>query len=372
MSDAIGASWLPALAPTRVLRGQSQVMTTRAVGDPALVTLGSFVATVMQAQLGTAWTALDSRAALPIAGAVDGTRSGLNVVRRVYYHNPRKGNFVADDLPGLFVYRFEAPEKAERFAQDAHRRQGAIGLLWLASPAPSVEIQRTERDPFNNVVSGSLHHALTFKRHPSWTIAEDDAAPEGMKTSFATSTSPVTVTVFNGSLAGATMRPPRSASITTAAAPGAYSTDPIWFAGVDEFGKTFRDSVVLSADGGETAPTVQRFARYTEVTLPAMLLATGAITLGYWDSYEKPAGSLVQRACGFSSMVLREVRRQPFEVLPDKGVAAIPMVGVEAILDVGEDEYWDPDVHARTPYDVEAHVRRTDVDIDFTSLEIDG
>jgi len=365
MSEAIGLSWLPAIAPTR---NADKSIATRAPGDNALVPLGSYVATVMQAQLGAAWTVLDSTAAVTLSGTIDGTRDGANVVRRVYYHNPRKGTFIGADLPGLFVYRFDAPEKNQRVAQDAHRRQGTIGLLWIPNEAPTGDIRTDEWTTFKNSVSGSLHNALTWKRHPAWTVTADDAIPAGLKASTATSTAAVVLTSFTGPTLPAT--PKRSFSITTTAAAGAYNiTDPILVTGTDERG-TFTVKLYLTdADGGETVATVLRFTAITRVELPAQLLTTGTYTLGWWENYEKTQGSLVMRACAFSRMDLREIRDVAFEIKRE-GLPSIPVTGVEAIVDTAEDPFWDPDFRAQTPYVIEAHVRRTD-GTDFTDLEID-
>lgn len=369
MSEAIGLSWLPAAVPTRYTVGdRTSAIQTRAPGDSALVPLGSYVATVMQAQLGAAWTALDSNASVVLPGTIDGARNGANIVRRVYYHNPRKGTFIGADLPGLFVYRFDAPAKGQRVAQDAHRRQGAIGLLWIPGEPPTGDIGIDEWSTFKNSVSGSLHNAMTWKRHPSWTIAADDAIPAGLMPSAATSTSAVVLTSFTGP--ALTASPKRAFSITTTAAPGAYNiADPILVTGKDERG-TFTVKLYLTdTDGGETVATVLRFADITKVELPAQLLATGAYTLGWWENYEKTQGSLVIRACAFSRMELREVRDVSFD-LKRTGLENITVTGVEAIVDTAEDAFWDPDFRAQTPYAIEAHVQRTD-GIDFTDLEID-
>lgn len=372
MAEALGLSWLPAVAPTRDTVGDKKgVMITRAPGDPALVQLGSYVATVMQAQLNAAWTVIDTASTIARPGAIDGVRNGLGVVRRVYYHDPRKGVFIADDLPGLFVYRAKQNLKTSRPAQDAHRLSRQIGLMWLPGPPPSDEKESTERVSFRQAVSASIHNALTWKRHPSWTVAADDAIPAGLKTSFATSPSPLVITSFDG--AKLTVAPQRSASITTTVAPGAYdTTKPIVWTGIDER----RDVIVqrtylTNANGGETVPTILRFTEITKVEIPEMLLSTGAMTLGWWSSYEKPQGSLVMRACAFSYMQMTDIRDVDFEIKRVGEQAPIPMSGIEVLVAVGEDSFWDPDFRAQTPYDVEAHVQRVD-GTDFTSLEIEG
>lgn len=367
MTEALGRAWLPAVVPTR---NADRSIATRAPGDPALPLLGSYIATVMQAQLNDAWTTLDSRADISLPSMVDDTRAGVGVVRRVYYHNPRKGVFVGADLPGLFVYRYDNPVKMTRPAQDAHRRNGQIGLLWIPGEGPSKDIERNEWDTFRNSVSASMHNALTYKRHPAWTAPDDDAIPAGLKTTASTSTSAIIITSFNGS--NLTVNPKRSASITTSATTGAFNTnEPIIWTGEDEVGSFTERTYLTNANGGETIPTVMRFKKITRVELPAMLLATGSYTLGWWDSYEKAQGSLIQRVCGFITMSLRDIRDVSFDITregPDKELGPLKVTGVEAVLDVGEDQFWDPDFRARTPYVVEAHVRRPDGE-DFTALE---
>lgn len=369
MAEAIGLSWLPAAVPTRYAVGdRTSAIETRAPGDPALVPLASYVATVMQAQLGDAWTVLDSRAEVAIAGGVDGDRDGANIVREAYYFDPRKGTFIEANLPGLFVYRFNQAAKNQRVAQDAHRRQGTIGILWIPGEPPTGDIDAGEWHTFRNSVSGSLHNALTWKRHPSWTVTADDAVPAGLKASTATSTSAVVLTSFTGPLLAPV--PKRAFSITTTAAPGAYNiADPIIVTGTDERGSFSVKLYLTSADGGETVATVLRFTAITKVELPAQLLTTGSYTLGWWANYEKTQGSLVMRACAFSRMELREVRDVSFE-LRRPGLDNITVTGVEAIVDTAEDAFWDPDFRAQTPYVIEAHVRRPD-GIDLTDLEID-
>lgn len=372
MAEALGLSWLPAAVPTRGTVGdQKGVMQTRAPGDPALVPLGSYIAIVMQTQLNDAWNVIDTASTITKPGTIDGTRDGVGIVRRVYYHDPRKGVFIADHLPGLFLYQPKQNLKANRPAQDAHRLTRQLGVMWIPPPSPSEEKDSTERASFRQAVRASLHNAFTWKRHPAWTVAADDAIPEGLHTSLGTSTSPTTLTSFDGSQL--TVDPQRSAMITTTPALGAYNTnEPIVWTGIDERRDTVIQRVYLTnPDGGEALPTVLRFKRIVQVDIPAMLLTTGAIQLGWWDSYEKAQGSLVMRACGFSYMQITDLRDVDFEIRRTGDQTPIPVSGVEALISVGEDSFWDPDFRAQRPYDIEAHVQHVD-GTDFTSLEIEG
>lgn len=367
MSDALGAAWLPALVPSTTVQGNTRIITTRAPGDPALVTLGSFLATVMQDQLNAAWAVLDTASTPTRPDTVDGTRDGVGVVRGVHYHDPSEGAFLAANLPALFVYRHtKQPARYQRVAADAHRRIQPIVVTWVTAP---VEVERqATRQPFANAVNAVLHHALTWKRHPSWVTPADERDLDALKTSFATSTGAVTISTFNGVMAGQTMAPPRPICFTATAAVGAYSTNPIVVTGVDKNG-TFQDTASFAtANGGATVTTIFPFASPTSIALPAMLLTSGSLQIGYWDSPEKRGGSLVQRACGFSDMRLREIRFQPFNIARERGAEPVRLLGVEAVIDVSEDSYWDPDVHAQTPYTTEAHVQQPD-GTDFSSLE---
>ncbi len=372
MSDAIGAAWLPALVPTMATAGSTSIMSTRAPGDPALVTLGSYLATVMQDRLNDAWAILDTSSSVVLPGTIDGTRDGVGIVRRVFYHDPKYGDFVTPDLPALFVYRqTKTPTKYKRNAQDSHRRTQSIVATWVAPPTDLTR-QRGERDPFMNVVNGVVHHALTFKKDPSWTIAADDRDLDGLKTAFATSTSEATITSFNGALASTTMRAARPVAITNTAVAGAYATGDIVVTGTDSRGRALTATLAFTtANGGETIVTILRFATVTSIVFPAMLLGTGSMTVGYYDSPDKRGGSLVQRACQFAKMDLTDIRYQPFEIVRSKGEDPVKLLGLEAVIEVAEDQFWDPDVHATTPYTVEAHVQRTD-GTDYQSLELES
>lgn len=370
MSDAIGLSWLPAVEPATAMKGLTRVVTDRAPGDPALVTLGSYLATVMQSQLNDAWLKLHTSSAVTLTGSIDGTRDGVGVVRDVYFHDPSDGALVSANLPALFVYRgTKQPAQFKRIAADAHRRIQPISCTWVAAPV-DISRQRENIDPFVNSVNGSMHFALTWKRHPSWVIAADERDLDGLKTSFATSTSAQVITVFNGALADATMVSARPVAITVTAAAGAYSTGNITVEGTDKNGAALTVTMNLTtANGGETIVSILRFATVTRVTLPAMALTTGSITIGYYDSPDKRFGSLVQRACAFSDMRLLTARYLPFQVVREKELAPLTLLGLEATIEVHEDSIWDADVHAINPYTFEAHVQHAD-GTDFSELEI--
>lgn len=371
MSDYLGSAWLPALAPDRVTKGQTSVVDTRAAGDPALVQVGSFLATVMQNQLNAAWLVLDTASAVVRPNTIDGVRDGVGVVRGVYYRDPKKGVFASPELPCLFVYRHEAPKKYVRVAQNGHRRISTIAVMWVSAPTSETQ-DKGERAAFYNSVEASLFHALVYKRHPSWVIPADLRDLDGLRTAFATSTSAVTLSSFNGALASTTMVAARPVCLTNTAVTGAYSTGRIYVNGTDENDNVLRDWMELSTlDGGETITTILRFATVTSVEFPAMATTTGSMTLGYYDSPDVRRGSLIQRAAGFVRLELKELRTMPFEIVRPQQ-EPVPLLGVEAQIEIHEDSFLDPTIHAESPYDVEAHIQRDDGETDYTSLEIEG
>jgi hypothetical protein len=371
MSDYLGSAWLPALAPSTAMKGDTRVVTTRAPGDPALIQVGSFVATVMQTQLNDAWLVLDPASSVTRPGTIDGTRDGVGVVRAVFYRDPKKGVFATPDLPCLFVYRAEGPKRYLRVAQNGHRRISTLAVMWVTSPVDESR-EKTDRFPFHNSVESSIYHALVYRRHPSWVTPADQRDVDGLKTAFATSLTTQTITSFNGALAGTEMVAARPVCMTNTAAAGAYSTARIYVTGTDEADNELTDWMEFSTlNGGETITTILRFKTVTSVVLPAMAAITGSMTIGYWDSPDVPRGSLVQRAAGFQKMDLKELRTMPFEIVRPQQ-EPVPLLGVEAQVEVHEDAFLDPTIHAESPYDIEAHIQRSDGETNFTSLEIEG
>lgn len=353
------------------MKGDTRVVTTRATGDVALAQIGSYVATTMQAQLNTAWLVLDPASSVVRPGAIDGTRDGVGVVRGVFYRDPKKGVFATPDLPCLFVYRMETPKRYMRIAQNGHRRISTVAVMWVTSPVDESR-EKTERATFHNSVEASLHHALVYKRHPSWVMPADERDVDGLKTTFATSTSSVVLTAFNGALAGTEMVAARPVCMTNTAAAGAYSTERIKVIGTDENDLPLTDWMEFATlNGGETITTILRFKTVTRVEIPEMATTGGSMTLGYWDSPDVRRGSLVQRAAVFQKMDLKEVRTVPFEIVRPQQ-EPVPLIGVEAQIEVHEDAFLDPVVHAESPYDIEAHIQRSNGETDFTSLEIEG
>lgn len=353
MADSLGALSLPAAAPVVY----PPTDRTRAPGDPALVTLASFAATVLQADLGEAWTAL-SPGKPPIVDAVDGTRDGDTSARRCFFSDPRRGYFEPSDLPGLFVYR-AAQSTSQWLAADCQRLRSQIVVTWLAPPADA-DPQHRERDSFLHAIRSSLHVALSQRRHPAWVQDSDQADADALKTSFATSTSPVTITSFDGALAAELLRTGRPITITTAPALGAYNTtDPIPITGMLDSSLAHTEQVYLTeADGGETVTTIFPFVSPGSVALPEMLTTGGSIEVGYGAAPDIRKGSLLQRACAFREMWFRRAQTGPIQIERADGTRHA-FEAVEFFVDVSEDSTIDLAIRAFDPWDVEAHGTRS-------------
>jgi hypothetical protein len=353
MSDAVGLINLPVATPT-VYPPQERTLSP---GDPALVQLASFAATVLQADLGNAWATLSSGKP-EIAGGVDGTRDGDTSARRCFFSDPRKGYFEPADLPAIFVYR--APQSTSQWlVADVQRLRSQVVIAWVA-PAADADPQRRERDPFMHAVRSSLHVALTQRRHSSWVRDEDRADPSALKTSFATSTSPQTITSFNGALAAETLRTGRPITITTAASPSAYNTtDAIEVTGTLDSGLEHTENIYLTdPGGGETISTLFPFVTTESISIPEMLTADGAIEIGYGDSPDLRKGSLVQRACDVREMRFTRAQSTTIQVeMPDGERQRFE--ALEFFIDVAEDSAIDMDLRAHNPWDVEAHGTRS-------------
>lgn len=307
MSDAIGFLSLPVATPTIA----HPLERTLAPGDPALVHIASFAATALQSDCGAAWSAL-SPGKPNIIGAIDGTRTGTSAARRCFYENPRLGYFDPADLPALFVYR-GGETTQNKLTSDKDQNESTINIAWLP-PRADEDTQRRERDTFHHAISTSLRLAFRNGRHPAWVIDVDLADADGLRTSFATSTSIASVTTFNGALAGQTMVAARPISITAAAAPGAYSTNPIAITGTLDNGATLTDyAVPTNANGGWTINSVFPFASPVSVVFPAQVSTAGAWTIGYLNSPDVQFGSLVQRVVSMTK--LRPARSQYTQIV---------------------------------------------------------
>lgn len=116
---------------------------------------------------------------------------------------------------------------------------------------------------------------------------------DGIKTSFATSTSPVVLTSadWNGAavLAGGFLDLPRSVTMTFSNNAGQFTANPITITG-KRGGLEVTDTVTITANGNTTARPTQIFDQVTSISLPAMGGTGGTITIGVQDICA-PAGT---------------------------------------------------------------------------------
>lgn len=297
MTDRLGGLPLPAPVPVPPAPSPGPRAATSSAGDPALAVLGGFLATVLAADLATAWAAL---------------APGRPVVRRIFPFSVFKRRFIKEDLPSLFLYR-SGPGQTEPFTADYYRRTQTVLVQWVFPPA--LNENQIERDPFANALCGAVERAIYRGRHPAWVVPADRGTPEGLVLPIATSLGAVTLTgaLLTGLLAGQAVHAPRSVVVTTAPQMGAYTVNaPITIAGFDGR-RVLTDTVRLTApNGGEAVPSLRRFAQVTRIELPPMPSSNGRITIGYADSPEVALGSLVQRHAG----LLRLDITKPGDVKP--------------------------------------------------------
>lgn len=365
MSDAVGLLTFPVAAPT-VYPSTERTLTP---GDPALVQLASFAATVLQTDCGDAWAAL-SPGKPEIVASIDGTLDGDTAARKAFFDDPRQGFFEPSDLPALFVFR-AAQTTSKWMVADAQRLTTQVVIAWLFPPSEE-DRQRRERAPFMNAIRAAMQIALTNRRHPSWVADSDAADVDGIKTSFATSTGAAVITTFNGAMAADTLLTGRRITFKTAASVGAYNiADPIAVVGTLDNDLSHTEYVYLTdADGGETVKTIFPFTLPTSVSLPAMGTANGAIEIGYDEPPDIRKGSLIQRACGFREMRFTRSMNGTIQVeMPDG--SRRPFHGIEFFLDVSEDTSIDRSARTYEPWDIEAHGTSTHPSDDIFEILIE-
>lgn len=297
-----------------------------AIGDPMLVTLASFVASVLQAECGDAWSRFenfpDIRAAANVPDPVE-TFAGRNVVRSIFYANPRRVGtpFNPNDLPALFVYRLHAgvPASIETFAADVDRRTSTVVLEWVTLPSPPALFN--ERASFHNALSTALIPAIRESRHASWVLRADRAMTGAIHTLRTTSTSPTTLTPgptgLNGPSIGTRLTTPRPVQFTSLSNPATYSTSPIVVTGRDVKGRLLTDDTAFTdPNGGETIETVWRFIDVLSIAYPAMLTTGGSILASYGDSPYARRGSMLNDATDAIVRMLQPGEVQPLPI-PD-------------------------------------------------------
>ena len=128
-----------------------------------------------------------------------------------------------------------------------------------------------------------------FAATRSYSVAGALAVSNAILTSFATTTSPMAITVFTGTLAGSpgATNAGRTVSVTTASNAATYAVgagNAITVTGTDDTGNAITDTLALVATGGgETIVGVKGFATVTSIAIPAQLGTNGHFTFGVQD-----------------------------------------------------------------------------------------
>jgi hypothetical protein len=345
--DLWGGLKLPMAVP-QVGEAQNR---TRGIGDPALAVVGSFVATVLRAEVGEAagalWPGMPELAVDADMGA------GSPPVRRIYLFQPgQERPFVKEDLPAIFVFRYGGEKsKFEQFTSDTSRSDVPIMVWWVqARTDPERE---KYLDPFINAVGKAVMGAISFGYHRAWVLDSDRNKPGALVTiPGQTAAQVVSGTGINGALAGYTMAPSRSVYVQTRPVVGAYTPGAvITVNGIDGRGLPWSDTVTLTnPDGGENLLTAFRFQRLTSFSVPPMATNNGIIVCGYGPNPELASGSRFMRAAGISSFLQRhagEVRSLPFKTgdPPD----TVMLRAFEMSFECLEDFDPDPSLHSADP-----------------------
>ncbi len=360
--DSIGLLQLPT-APPPAAGGATLVDKPQAVGDPALVVLADYLATVLNTDCQAAWEALvpaTHRGVMRGPKGVEGVGRGT-VVREVFFMNPVPLNptgintrFINEaNLPALYVYRDFRSGRKEQYASDVNRRTSTIKVEWIA-PNTGDQIEMIVRAAFHNAIASALERAIRFGRHRSWIIANDDASPKAIATTTTQTTDWVlTEAQLNGPDATTTVYPARPVLITTLPQSVAtYSLSPIRVVGLDGKHRSWSDVITLESQlGGEGVNSVWRFEKVTRVEFPGMPVAGAPIHVGYHVSPDQREGSLVMRHAGFSRMQIL----QPGDLRPvptgqtgegKDGPVMGTAVGLEMSIQVEEDIIIDPLQHS--------------------------
>ncbi len=267
MSDTFGSLTLPV------------PVTPTPIGDPLLGIIGDFAAYAINQDFRTAWAALRPR--------ID--PDDTLPVRTIFTHPPEKVSMIEADLPALFVWRQAG--RFERKGEDLLEDASEIQLLWVLPTehpehgASEVWLQT------GNAVGKILSRWFWECKIPGWAVAGDPdtlandivADVDAIKTSIATSTSPVTYTgaQLDGIIGTSNMTPRRGPTATLAASVGAYSLEPWVWTCVDWYGATVtRSASPGTANGGVTFGPDEDVAQVVSVTIPAQVSTAGSFTLG--------------------------------------------------------------------------------------------
>jgi hypothetical protein len=157
MPDAFGVSQIPIPVPTNPGTGETE----EALSDPALDALGGYFTSVLRAKGAAAWAAC----------APDEP-----IVRTLLKHDPQEGEFNANDLPALYVWR-ESIQRV-RQADDLTTEQTVFQILWVMPPTQ--QSRHIKRDSFFAGWSHIIALYAKRERDPSW-ISPGDPDPTAAK-----------------------------------------------------------------------------------------------------------------------------------------------------------------------------------------------
>lgn len=261
MSDIFGAVEIPVAT------------TGTPIGDPALSKVAAFIAAGLNAYASAAFDALRPR-------------STPRAVVGVFTHDPAERSFNDEKLPALFVWRQsgQVADQGDYWRRSEERWSG----LWIYPPDP--QEKHTPRRPFTNAVAKAIDNVIERGRDPSWFDAGDTdptavsvtADVDSIVLASSTSTSPRSISGagLDGVVGAASMSPRREVTVTTTAAIGAYSTNPIVITCEDVFGNEREFSVTLSANGGQTIGIGEDIVRVVSIDEPAHPSTDGSISYG--------------------------------------------------------------------------------------------
>lgn len=360
--DRVGLLQVP-ISPPLSVGGDALVDKPHAIGDPALVVLADYIATVLNHDCQAAWETLvptTHRGIMRGPKGVEGVGRGT-VVREVHFVNPVPLNptgvntrFINEsNLPALYVYREFRSGRRENYSSDVNRRTSTIKVEWIA-PCTGDQVDAIVRAAFHNAIASTVEKAIRFGRHRAWVIADDGAAPKAIATTNTqTSDWVLTGNLLNGPDANVTIFPPRPVLITTIPqSVASFPLTPINVYGLNGNHRSWMDTITLTnALGGESVGSVWRFEKVTRIELPGAPVAGAPLCIGYALSPDQREGSLVARHAGFSRMQViqpGDLRAVPTGQTGEgkDGPVMGAALGLEMSIQVEEDIVVDPLAHA--------------------------
>ena len=360
--DRVGALSVP-IPPPPPIATEALVDKPQAVGDPALVILADFVATVLNHDCQAAWETLvptTHRGIMRGPREVPGVGRGT-VVREVHFMNPVPLNptgvntrFINEsNLPALYVYREFRTGRRENYTSDANRRTSTIKIEWVG-PCTGDQVDAIVRAAFHNAIASTVEKAIRFGRHRAWVIADDEADPKALAmTTTQTSNWVLSGNLLNGLGASKAIFPARPILITTPPQTSAsYPLQPIQIYGLNGSHRSWMDTITLTnALGGESVGSIWPFEKVTRIELPGAPVAGAPLHIGYALSPDQREGSLVARHAGFSRMQViqpGDLRAVPTGQTGEgkDGPVMGAALGLEMSIQVEEDIVVDPLMHA--------------------------